>query len=375
MLDPDVIFLNHGSFGACPRPVFAVYQSYQAELERHPARFLRLAGERLAESRAALGRYVNAAADDLVYLQNPTTALNVVIRSLRLGAGDQILGTDHEYGALDRAWRFAAQKTGARYIRQPILLPLTDEAAFIDAFWAGVGERTRVVYLSHVTSPTALTFPIAEICRRARAAGIVSVIDGAHAPSNIPLDLAAIDADFYAGSCHKWLCAPKGTAFLYAHHDRQHLLDPLIVSWGWESDHPGPSRFIDHHQIQGTRDPSAFLSVPAAIAFQQEHGWDSVRQRCHTLAQATRRRIDDLTGLDPICPDGSDWYSQMVSIRLPEGTDTTALGKRLFDDHHIEIPVLRWNNQPFLRLSVQAYVSEADLDALVEALTTYLSEH
>jgi isopenicillin-N epimerase len=281
------------------------------------------------------------------------------------------LTTDHEYGAIDRAWRFACRRTGASFVRRAIPLPVTTPEAFIEQFWAGVNERTRVIAMSHVTSPTALTFPVREIARRARAAGILTVIDGAHAPSNIPVDLTDLGADFYGGSCHKWMCAPKGTAFLYARPEAQPLLEPLIVSFGWESDRPGPSRFIDYHQIQGTRDSAGYLAVPAAIEFQEKHNWTAVRARCHKLAVQTRQRINALTGLDAICPESTTWFSQMADIRLPD-IDMADLGRRLFEDYRIEVPCLRWNNQALLRLSVQGYVSEEDLDALIGALERLL---
>jgi isopenicillin-N epimerase len=388
-LDPDSHFLNHGSFGACPRPVFETYQRWQAELERQPVEFLgRRATELLAASRAALAAYLGAAADDVVYFPNPTTAINMVARNvarlvgegdregspLQLQPGDEILTTDHEYGAMDRTWRYICGQIGTRYVQRPIPLPVTTHADFVEHFWAGVTERTRIIFLSHITSPTALTFPVAEICRRARAAGILTIVDGAHAPGQLPLNLAELGADIYTGACHKWLCAPKGVAFLYARPEVQPWLEPLVVSWGWEADRPGPSPFVDWHEWQGTRDLAAYLSVPAAIRFQAEHAWDDVRRRCHALATETRRRIDALTDLPPICPDGDDtWFSQLVAARLPE-CDLDALKARLYDEHRVEAPLIRWNGQAFIRVSFQAYNDEDDADALVLALTRLLPE-
>ena len=216
LLEPGVVYLNHGSFGACPRPVFAAYQDYQRQLEEHPAEFMHQLPARLAASRSALAAYLNVAADDVAYFQNPTTALNVAFRSMHLKPGDEVLSTDHEYGAMDSAWRFCCQQTGAHYIRRPVSLPLASPNSAADALLSGITERTRIIFLSHITSPTALIFPVKEICRRARAAGILTIIDGAHAPSQLPMDLSDLGAAIYAGSCHKWLCAPKGTAFLSA---------------------------------------------------------------------------------------------------------------------------------------------------------------
>jgi isopenicillin-N epimerase len=380
LLNPDVIYLNHGSFGACPRPVFETYQRLQRQLEWEPIDFLsRNAHNMLAASRAALAAYLGVGADDVAYFPNPTQALNMVIRSWGAQArpGDEILTTDQEYGALDRTWKFVCGKTGARYVQRHVPLPVTTHADFVEQFWAGVNERTRVIYLSHITSPTALIFPIAEICRRARQAGILTIIDGAHAPSQIPVNLAELGADVYAGACHKWLCAPKGAAFVYVRPEHQHWTEPLVVSFGWQSDHPGPSQYVDYHEWQGTRDLAAFLAVPAAIQFQAEHNWDAVRARCHTLAVNTRERIIDLTDAEPICPlsagDGAgNWFSQMVVAPLPADTDLPTLSTRLHDEFCIEVPCTRPGGQPSLRISFQAYNSQADADALVDALAKIL---
>lgn len=406
LLAPDIHFLNHGSFGACPRPVFAAYQRWQAELERQPVEFLgRLATDRLAESRAALATCLGAAADDLVYFPNPTTAINMVARNLarlsmagdhegsplHLRPGDEILTTDHEYGAMDKTWRYICNQIGVRYVQRPIPLPVTTRNDFVAHFWAGVTARTRIIFISHITSPTALTFPVAEICRRARAVGILTIIDGAHAPGQLPLNLTELGADIYTGACHKWLCAPKGAAFLYARPEMQTWLEPLVVTWGWEAERPGPSRFVDWHEWQGTRDLAAYLAVPAAIEFQREHAWEAVRRRCHHLAIETRRRIVALTGLPPICPESDDgrwtndaatppaanratgWFAQFFAARLPE-CNLDALKARLYEEQRVESPLIRWNDQPFIRVSFQAYNDEADADALVHGLARLLPE-
>jgi isopenicillin-N epimerase len=378
LLGPDMTFLNHGSYGACPRPVFETYQRWQRELEQQPIEFLtRRAAGLLSESRAALAAYLGVGRDDLVYFPNPTTALNMVARSLTLAPGDEILTTDHEYGAMDRTWSFICRETGAKYVRCPIPLPVTSHADFVERFWSQVGPCTRVVFLSHITSPTALAFPAAEICRRARAAGILSIIDGAHAPGQVPLDLTALDADIYAGACHKWLCAPKGAAFLFAKPAVQEWLEPLVVSWGWGDDTIAPrpgmgTRFVSFHEWQGTRDIAAFLSVPAAIRFQAEHDWPTLRAACRALLTETLRRIEALTGLAPVCPDSPDWFTQLATTFLPDSVDADALKRRLWDEFRVEVPVMQWNGRKLLRLSVQAYNTEADADRLIEALKRYL---
>ena len=373
LLNPEVIFLNHGSFGACPKPVFEVYQNWQRELERQPVEFLgRRITELLAAARARLAAYLGVESDEVVYFSNPTTALNMVARSLELHPGDEILASDHEYGALDRTWFFISKKTGTYYIRQPIPLPITSRGEVIEALWQGVSERTRVIFLSHITSPTAIVFPIEDICHRARAQGILTIIDGAHGPGQFQLDLAKLGADFYAGACHKWLCAPKGAGFLFARRSVQPLLAPLIVSWGYESENPGPSQFIDHHEWQGTRDFSAFLSVPAAIEFQAQHDWPGVRRSCHALASQIRTQINALTGLPAICPDSPEWYGQMFAALLPTGIDTNDLKARLYDEYHIEVPLHRWNDYPMIRVSIQAYNDPMDTDTLHTALSELL---
>ena len=333
----------------------------------------------LAESRAALGRFLNVGPDDVVYFPNPTTALNMVARSLATGspragrapflrAGDEILTTDHEYGALDRTWEYVANLTGAVYRHQPIPLPLPDARAFVEQFWAAVNERTRVIFLSHITSPTALIFPVAEICRRARAAGILTIVDGAHAPGQIPLDVAQVGANVYTGACHKWLCGPKGAAFLFARAETQPLLEPLVVSWGWEADQPGGSRFVDWHEWQGTRDLSACLTVPEAIRFQEEHGWVAARAACHALALETRDRIVELTGVPAIC--SADAFGQMVAVELP-GCDIEQVKAQLYDEHRVEAPAIQWGGRVFLRISIQVYNDRADADALLRGLEAF----
>ncbi|TFH34208.1 MAG: aminotransferase class V-fold PLP-dependent enzyme [Anaerolineales bacterium] len=373
LLDPDVVYLNHGSFGACPRPVFEAYQRWQLELERQPVAFLgRRAPQLLSEARTALAGYLGCTDDEVVYFPNPTTALNMVAHSLALGTGDEILASDHEYGAMDRTWRFLCSRSGAEYIQAAIPLPLSDPGQVVDALWNYVSERTRAIFLSHITSPTAIRFPVEEVCRRARQEGILTIIDGAHAPGQLELDLNTLGADFYAGACHKWLCAPKGASFLYARREAQDLLEPLVVSWGWEAEKPGPSLFIDHHEWQGTRDLAAFLSVPDAIAFQREHDWPAVRQRCHQLALDLRQRLLETLGLPGLTPAGEGWFIQMFAVPLPE-LDPQALQRTLLEEHNIEVVARRWNRRPLLRVSVQAYNDEIDCSALESALKLILT--
>lgn len=376
LLDPQVKFLNHGSFGATPRPVFEVYQQWQRELENQPVEFLgRRAPELLAAARAALADYLGTQADNLVYVTNATSGLNIVARSLALGPGDEVLTSNHEYGALDRTWQFLSEEKGFSYRRVTVPIPVSTPDEFVDRFWAQISSQTRIIFLSHITSPTALTFPVAEICRLARQHGILTVIDGAHVPGQIPLNLTELGADFYSGNLHKWLCAPKGAAFLYANPAYQQLLKPLIVSWGFRPETPGPSAFIDLLEWSGTRDLAAFLSVPEAIRFQAQHNWADYQTRCHELAGQAAVEVCRIFGLSPLSPIPSDWYGQMISAPLPEWVNVVEWKERLYAERKIEVPLLRWESHPLIRISFQAYNSPADLDALLSALDRLRDSH
>jgi isopenicillin-N epimerase len=366
LLDPEVTFLNHGSFGACPRAVLERYQEWQVELERQPVLFLarRLDGL-LAEARAALGEYVGADPDDLVFVPNATTGVNIAAWPLGLQPGDEVLTTNLEYGALDLTWEHVCGDFGARYVRTPIPLPFESEEEVVETIWASVGPRTRVLFVSHHTSSTALTLPVAELCRRARERGIVSVIDGAHVPGHLPLNLRELDPDFYAGNCHKWLCAPKGAGFLYVRRELQRDVHPLVFSWGYEGDDPS---FLARQEKQGTRDPSAYLTVPYAIEWQREERWDDVRARCHELACRAAHEL----GLEPLVPGTRhDLFGQMVSLRLPDGAPAD-LKERLYHEHRIEIPVSDREGLRLIRASFQGYNDETDLERLRAALEALL---
>jgi len=375
LLDPDIVFLNHGSFGACPRPVFERYQWWQRELERQPVEFLgRRLRELMATARTGLADYLGADADEIVYYPNVTAALNAVARSLPLGEGDEILSTNHEYGALERTWTFMAEHRGASLVVREVPPPLSSPEEVVETIWAGVTPRTRVLFLSHVSSPTALTFPIAPLIARAKAAGIWTMVDGAHAPGQVPIDLHGLSVDFYGGNCHKWLSAPKGAGFLYVRRDLQELVEPLVISWGWRAHDPGPSRFVDEHERQATRDPAAYLAVPDAIAFQAARDWPSVRAECHELVRMARAGILELSREQPLVDDDPRWFTQMAALPLPLDTDTEELKRRLWDDFRIEIPLTRWRDRPGIRVSVQGYNTRADIERLLEALAKLLPQ-
>jgi isopenicillin-N epimerase len=355
LLDPDVVHLNHGSYGACPEAVFAEYQRLQLELERGPTEFFTRRvfrgfwgaddgmGE-LRSARAALASFVGARADDLVFVPNATSGLNAVVRSLELEPGDEVLMTAHEYGAITGTWEFA----GAKLVTYE-----PDEIA------SRIGPRTRAVSVSHVTSPTAVVLPVEEICRAARAAGALAVVDGAHAPGQIPLDLDALGADVYAGNCHKWLCAPKGAGFLWARPEHHGWIEPLVVSWGYRDD----ADFGERHGWQGTRDPAAYLAVPKAIEVHAT--FDHERQRA--LADEVERRLAEI-GLPRVSGEPAPY---MRAVELP-AVDPRELWRTLYEEHRVEVPAYEWGAHRLLRVSIGPYNDEADADRLVRSLVELL---
>jgi isopenicillin-N epimerase len=363
LLHPGLVFLNHGSFGACPRPVFAEYQRVQLELERNPVQMLsrhRHFPSRVDAVRERLAAYVGADASNLILVQNATVGVNAVARSLELRPGDEVVTTSHEYGGNELLWQWLCARTGARCVVVDTR-PATAVADLAGAF----GDRTKLLFVSHVSSPTALLFPVEELCAEARAAGVLTLVDGAHAPGQLDLDLERLGADFYTGNCHKWLCAPKGAGFLYARPDVHELLEPLAVSWDWPDE-----GWANRQRWRGTSDPSAYLAVPAAIDFQDAHAWEDVRARCHGLAVRARRELSELLGTEPLAADDAE-FLQMVTVRLPP-CDPYAVGQRLLDQHRIEVLAQDWHGDPVLRVSFQGYNDERDLDALVEALPSAL---
>jgi isopenicillin-N epimerase len=380
MLDPEVVFLNHGSFGATPLPVFQAYQEWQRRLERQPVRFLTLELiEHMRQARETLAKEFHTDSDQLTFIPNATYGVNLIARCLNLEPGDEILASDHEYGACDKIWRFISEKRQAVYRQQDVRVPFTTVEEVVEQFWQGVTPRTRLIFLSHITSPTAMIFPVAELCLRARLAGILTFVDGAHAPGQIDLDINAIDPDFYVGNCHKWLCAPKGSGFLFARKDLQHLIEPLVISWGWKDDSPFEcgSPFLNATHWSGTDDPAAYLSVPAAIQFQNEHAWPDVRQVCHSLLKQTLHRTADLPGCTSLYPTGegqSRFYSQMASISLPPIQDSQQFKSHLYEKYRLEIPVIQWKDGHLLRVSIQGYNEQEEIDILIHALEDLLPQ-
>jgi isopenicillin-N epimerase len=368
LLRDNITFLNFGSFGACPKPIFEKYQQLQLELEQEPVQFIAFNGlQYLKESREALANYVGCNSDDIVYVTNPSYAVNIIAKSFDLKAEDEVLTTDLEYGACDKTWNYYCQQAGAKYVRQHIEFPLTSKENFVQQFFKGLTPKTKMVFISHITSTTGLRLPVEEICAIAKQKGLLTFVDGAHAPGQIPLNLATLQADIYTGACHKWMMTPKGSSFLYVDKQYQDLFDPLIVSWGYDSAFPSSSKFLDYHQMQGTRDYSAFLTIPTAIDFMQRYQWDKVSETCRELVQANAGKFCDLLKTQPIAPINNDFLVQLYSIPI-KTAEPEKLQRLLFEKYSIEIPVMRHGSNIFLRYSIQAFNSQKDLDVLANAV-------
>ena len=373
LLDPKIVFLNHGSYGACPRDVIRARHEWELEMERNPVEFLgRRSAELLRSSRERLAAFLGARADHLVYVPNATTGVNVVANSLDLRPGDEVIVNDLEYGACIATWARVCEQRGAVLRNVNIPLPLRDES-FGSSLLEAVTPRTRLVLVSHIASATALKLPIEALLRELRARGVLTLVDGAHAPGQIDLALDELGADFYTGNCHKWLCAPKGAAFLHVRPEHHAMPHAPVTSWGYVPSEGGSARdgftgrsvFERRLQWQGTRDIAAWLSVPAAIDWLAQHDWPSHRRRCHVMAIELMHRVAVRYGMAPIGRDAD--FVQMVPIPVPH-RDAPALRRSLFEEHRIEVPVTQHAGRSFVRVSVQAYNTEAELQALEDAL-------
>ncbi|MDH3584388.1 MAG: aminotransferase class V-fold PLP-dependent enzyme [Phycisphaerae bacterium] len=384
-LDPDIMHLNHGSFGACPRAVLDSQTALRAEMEAEAITFLaRHLETRLDQARAQLGAFLGAAPQDLAPVSNATTGVNTVLRSLKLEANDELIITDHGYNACSNAARFAADRAGARVIvaRVPFPLASPDEAhaAILDC----ASDRTRLAIIDHVTSNTAMILPIAEIVRDLQQRGIDCLVDGAHAPGILPLDLDALGAAYYTGNCHKWLCAPKGAGFLHVRADRQQRVRPLAISHAANSPRRNRSRFLMEFDWCGTWDPTAFLAVPVALEFVNNllpGGIEQLMARNRDLALAARQLLCERLGIEPPCP--AEMIGAMAAVQLPDGDDPewqdprrptlsgiSDLQDQLLERFGIEVPIFPWPAAPrrFLRISAQAYNQISEYEALADTL-------
>jgi isopenicillin-N epimerase len=387
-LDPRVTFLNHGSFGACPIPVLDAQRRFRDRMEREPVRFLsRDLPQLLDEARAALAAFVGVGPDDLAFVPNATTGVNTVVRSLRFERGDEILVTDHAYNACRNAVDAVAAAAGARVVVAPVPFPLDSAAEVVAAIVDCVTPATRLALVDHVTSPTGLVLPLAKMVAALTERGVDVLVDGAHAPGMVPLDLRALGATYYTGNGHKWLCTPKGCGFLYVHPDRRASIHPLVVSHGANSPRTDRSRFHLEFDWTGTYDPSAYLAIPEAlrvIGAARPGGWPEVMAENRRTALAARRGLCEALGTPPPCPE--DMIGSLASVRLPvddrAAMPTTmsqfrpvdTVQSALFDEYAIEVPVMTWPAAPqrLLRISAQIYNTPEDYQRLAAALRSLL---
>jgi isopenicillin-N epimerase len=366
-----VTYLNHGSFGPPPRCVREARREFQRRLDAQPMDFfLRQFPREWIATRKRLAAFVGADADDLIMVDNATVGMNIVAASVELRPGDEVLCNNHEYGAVLRIWERACRRSGAKLVVPELPFPFRSPEELADKLLQGINRRTRLLVFSHVTSPTAVVFPAERLCRAARQAGVAVCIDGPHAVAMRPLDLKSLDCDFYTASCHKWLSAPFGSGFLYVHPRWQAAIQPAIVSWGRVAEGE-ESSWRNEFQWLGTRDPSAWLSVTAAINFLEQGGLEDFRRGTHELARYAREQVTRLTGLEPPVPDDDAWYGSMATLPLPPG-EAEPLQRDLWQKHGIEAPIIDWSRQRWIRVSCHLYNREADVDRLVAALRNLL---
>lgn len=348
--------------------IFDDYQNWQNELEKEPVQFIiNKAPIALKKSKECLAKFINCNSSDFFFTANPTFAVNTIMRSLNLSAGDEILATNHEYGALEMMWRFYSKTQHIKYIRQQISVPIISKEKIVQEFWSGLTSKTKVIFINHMSSATALLFPVQEICDKARELGIITIIDGAHIPAHFPLDIKKLNPDYYTGALHKWMLTPKGSSFLYVKNQHQKALDPLVISWGYENTN-AENQFLDYHEQQGTRDIAAFLTVPKALQFLQENNWAIHTDNCKKLVRDNYKKFCDLVGSQPICPVTEEFLGQMASIPV-KTSDPLKLKATLYEKYKIEIPVMVLNDAVYVRYSINAYNSQDDLDVLYDALT------
>ena len=367
-LRPDTIYLNHGSFGPPPLPVLAAQREWKRRLDEQPMDFfVRQYEPAWLAARDRLAQFVGTAADNLVFVENATAGMNVVADSFSLRPGDEVLLSDHEYGAVERIWQRACRRAGAA---PPVIatlpLPLESAEQVVDALFAAATDRTRLIVVSHITSPTAVILPVQQICDRARQRGIAVCIDGPHAPAQVPLAIDQLGCDFYTASCHKWLSAPFGSGFLCVSPPHQPVIEPPTLSWGRLLPKL-PETWFDEFIWSGTRDPSPYFAIPAAIDFLRSVGEDQFRARTHTLARYARQRLVELTGLEPIVPDSPEWYGSMTLVPLPPG-NKWQLQDQLWRQFGIEVPIIDWHNRRYIRVSCHLYNTREEIDALIAAL-------
>ena len=374
LLDSKITYLNFGSFGACPKPVFEAYQKLQLQLEKSPVQFIVHSGmELLKSSRLRLASYLVCDADSLVLMTNPSYAINTIAKSIPLSKGDEVLTTNLEYGAMNRTWNYYCKKSGAKYKQSKINFPIESVSSFLEDFWAGYNEKTKVVFISHITSSTGIILPVKEICEEAKRLGLLTIIDGAHVPGQLPLNICELDPDIYVGACHKWMMAPKGASFLYVKKKQQKWVDPLLISWGFQSDTPSHSTFLDYHETAGTRDFSAFLTVPHSIDFMSEYDWVKKLMLCQEKTIVWATKFQQFWHFQSIAPISKVFIGQMYSIPI-ETDDIAGLKTALYERFKIEVPVFMNEDQVFIRFSFQVFNSDEDMQRLFDAMKTLNEE-
>ena len=366
LLDKNITFLNHGSYGSCPIPVFEDYQKWQRKLEKQPVEFLTNdLWEALKHSRVTLSKFVGCDEDEVLFFSNPTSAIANVINSLNLNDGDEVLMTDHEYGALVRQWNLWGEKNNVKIKQQKVPVPVTSKDMFINNFWRGVSKKTKVIFISQITSPTAIIFPVKEIVDLAKNKGILTIIDGAHVPGHIDLNIHSLGCDFFTGAIHKWLCGPKGSSFLFVKKSHQDWVKPIIYSWGKDGNDPGPTEFLQDFQWQGTRDMSSFLTIPKAMDFFGRHIQPN-QEYCRKMTLDVFSNFISMLGTEPLTT-GSQWIAQMVSHPLPVNAPLE-IKDILMEKYKVEIPIFEWNGNRYIRSSFQVYNEKKDIDSLMSAL-------
>lgn len=378
-LKPGTVFLNHGSFGACPKPVLELQAKMRRELEAEPVQFLwRRYEERLEPARRALAKFLGADSRDLVFVTNATTGVNAVLRSLKLKRGDELLTTSVDYNACRNVLNEVVRQTGAKLVVAEIPFPLQSAAEITAAILQAVTKRTRLALLDHVTSNTALVLPLREIIQALEARGVETLVDGAHAPGMLPLNLRALRPTYYTANLHKWVCAPKGAAFLYVREDRQASIQPAVISHGNNRTRPGFTLFQDRFDWCGTFDPTAWLCVPEAIRWMGKllpGGWRELRERNHQLVVQARKLLCERFEVEPPCPE--DMLGSMATIPLPARFQKRKPSGKidreqlaLYDRFGIEVPLSRFGKpeQRWLRVSAQIYNSPADYEWLARVL-------
>lgn len=379
LLDSEVANLNTGSFGPLPRVVFERATALRRRLAEEPMDFLvRTAPELLWESRVDLANYLGCNPVNLLFTANVSASINMVASSLRPAAPGEILMSDREYGTMQWCWERSAQRQGLTVRTFPLPLTPTEPQLIVDLIRDAIGPQTRLLFFSHIYSANGLVMPAQAICRMAKSCGVTTVVDGAHAPGMIPLNIPDIGCDFYGGNCHKWMLAPTGAGFLWFDKTHATALRPQHVSWGWRYDpsqadqrNPfGATNRLFRLEFEGTRDPCAWLSVPEAIRFQSGIGTSAIRTRNEKLSTLVRRRIVDELGWPAATPQHDKLKGWMTSFRLPVDCDPAKLREHLWT-RKIEAPVNELFDGALLRVSTHFYNTEDEISRLVEALQEF----